>query len=101
MVVRDAFGVQAPARPVTSLCSVASLLSTAFAPIMFGLVLPDQVYVFSGPQPNVKRPQRLHFRCGNLLLTNPTVETVGRDIQDSRNFNRRIGLRHEYSGTHT
>ena len=100
-MVRGAFGVQAPARPVTLLGFVALLLSTAFAPIMFGLVLPDQVCVLSRPQPNLKWTQRLHFRCGNLLLTNPTVESVGRDIQNSRNFNRRIGLRHEYSGSHT
>ena len=93
-MVRGAFGVQAPARPVTSLGSLPSLLSTAFAPIMFGLVLPDQVYILSRPQPNLKWTQRLRFRCGNLLLTNPTVESVGRDIQNSRNFNRRIGLRH-------
>jgi hypothetical protein len=28
------------------------------------------------------------------------VESVGRDIQNSRNFHRGIGLRHKYSGTH-
>jgi hypothetical protein len=43
MVVRGAFGVQAPARPVILLCSFLVLLATAFAPVMLFLVLPGRL----------------------------------------------------------
>src|SRR5258708_7691291 len=100
MVVRGAFGVQAPTRPAISLGPFLSLLATAFAPIVFSLVFPNYLYILDSPKAHAKWAQRLCFRCRNLLFANPAVKSIRCNIQHSRNFDRRVSLRPQHSGTH-
>ncbi len=81
--------------------SFLSLPATSFAPIMVSLVFSDYLYIVDCPQANPKWTQRLCFRCWNFLLSNPAVKSIRCNVQHPRNLNRRVSLRHKYSGTHT
>ena len=90
-----------PTHPACSSTPFLSLLATAFAPIMTCLVFLDLIDILRCPKSDSKWTQQLCFRCWNLFFANPTVKSVGRNAKQSGNFNRRMSLLHEYSGTHT
>jgi hypothetical protein len=90
-----------PARPACSLASFLSLFTAVLTPIVLGFVFSNYLYVLDSPEAHAKRTQGLCFRCWNLLFANPAVQSIRRNIQHSRNFDRRVSLRHKYSGTHT
>jgi hypothetical protein len=100
-LVRDALVLVTPTHPACSSTPLHSLLATAFAPVMTGLIFLDLLNILRRPESDSKRPQQLCFRCWNLFFANPTVKSVGRNTKQSGDFNRRMSLLHEYSGTHT
>jgi len=92
MVVRGAFGVQAPARPATSLGPFASLLSTAFAPIVLHLVLPNLRDIYFVPTANFESIQRLNPWGLDFAFNNPTVERTPTYSEHLRDFDCRVSL---------
>jgi hypothetical protein len=75
-----------------SLGSLTSLLATAFAPIMLGLVFPDFLYVVLGPEANLDSTQGLNWGDIKSFLSYPAVESVPTDLQKLGGFNGRVGL---------
>jgi hypothetical protein len=90
------FGVQAPARPATSLGPFASLLSTAFAPIVLRLILPNFRDIFFVPTANPESIQRLHWWGLDLAFNNPTVERAPTYSEHLCDFDCRVSL-HRYN----
>ena len=91
-LVRDAFGVQAPTRPATSLGPFASLLSTAFAPIVLHFVLPNFRDIFFVPTANLESIQRLNRWGVDFAFNNPTVERTPTYSELLYDFDCRVSL---------
>ncbi len=67
-------GALTSTRPAKSIGSFTSLPSTALAPIVVGLVLPNLLHVVQGPEPDVDTAKRLNGRRLNLSFSNPAVK---------------------------
>jgi hypothetical protein len=75
-LLRDASGVQAPARPVELRGFIYLLLAIWFLPIIFGLVLHHLFQIGLGPQTNLHTAEGLNGRCFNSFLSNPAVQSI-------------------------
>jgi len=85
-----------PARPATSLDSFFPLLTTAFPPVVFGLVLSNFRYLHFRPKAHLHIAQRLPWWGRNPLFPHPSVKSVPGNPHGLCHFGSRISF-HSYS----
>jgi hypothetical protein len=81
MLVRGASVLVAPARPATLLALLSPTSATSSTPVVAGLVFLDYLNVFLRPKSNLHPADELKIRCRNLLLPDPTMQSIRPDSQ--------------------